>query len=1822
MSNIVAIVKSLVGQVFAISAEGLKRQIFEGERLLQGEQVMTGLAGEVTLQMANGELVNLGEGNTWQAGNAEAKETDSASDASLEQALAAGFDPTVDLEAPAAGPGATGGTGGAAGGGHSFVLLDETGQQLEATVGFETQGLGFANEGLDQELGATEEDANANAQINTPPTARPDIFTVNEDGSISIDVLSNDTDLNGDSLSISAVDGQPIAEGISVNVSNGSVTLTNGQLIFTPSANYNGPVSFAYTISDGVSTSTATVNGTVTAINDAPVITVTAAPALLENSATTGSVVATFTASDEEDGTPAVDFTPGSNADGYYALDGNNVVLTSDGAAFVQAGGTLPAVDLTATDSGSLTASDSDTPSVTAQNDAPVITVTAAPALLENSAAAGAVVATFTASDEEDGTPAVDFTPGSNADGYYALDGNNVVLTSDGAAFVQAGGTLPAVDLTATDSGSLTASDSDTPSVTAQNDAPLITVTAAPALLENSAAVGAVVATFTASDEEDGTPAVDFTPGSNADGYYALDGNNVVLTSDGAAFVQAGGTLPAVDLTATDSGSLTASDSDTPSVTAQNDAPLAVNDGPVAVAEDTAATGNVLDNDSDQENDALSVTQFTVAGDATVYSAGSTAIIAGVGSLLINANGSFTFTPAANYIGPVPTATYTVTDGSLTDTAELSFADVTPVNDAPTGSDGVISLNEDNSYSFSADDFGFADIDSGDSLQAVRIDSLPGAGSLQLNGATVNAGQVIALADLGNLTFTPAQDASGDDYTNLSFSVSDQAGQFATTSNTLTFDVAPVADAPVVIINVGAASASTTTITSANAATSGQGFTVQAFNADGSAGVISNNGSPSGFGVVGAVSGADSELGYANGQSERLTVTFDAPVASATVSFAWLNTGERATYNLFDSAGNLIGSNTVAGITDAVDPAITLTSSTGDAISRIEFTAPRGGDDYLINSIEFATSTSYPLTITATPSDIDYSESIASITVAVPAGATLSAGSANGDGTWTLPLSGSGSYSVVVDPTTQAVSISGLTMTLPGNPVGSLSVTVTATVQDGADTESNAATITIGDITAPETNDVSVVANEDSSPITITLNASDAESSIANFTITSLPTNGTLIYNNQSVLVGQAIPAIGNQANLSFLPNANWNGSTDFQYLSSDVAGNVDQTSATVSILINAVNDAPVNQLPASYTTNEDTALKLSGLSVSDADVASGLVSVTLAVTSGTLSAATANGVTVSGAGTGTLTLSGTLADINAYLAAPVTQPSYQPVADASGNVTLTMTSNDGGNTGAGGALTDVDTRVITINPIADAVPGSDVSVVIGTPVTNEISFTSDGGLTGKSEYTFGNGVTISTGGNGTFNWSGGNNLGVNGAGDNGTEAQRIEGNETINFSFPTGMQYMALKLKNSADDIVKVSSNLETADLAGQSTLSGSISTSSTSVVSSSNLKVELQLEVTNAGVTSTVTRVATVNSGGSWSVSLTGLTGTITKATLNATLDGGLFNQGGNESANVTYSLSADMSSLSIGLGAANAFGTNAKNNGFQIEYIATDPNSTGLTSFSYPVDVFAAVQDTVGTPEAITSLTLSDLPAGSSINVVLADGSYQEINANAQGVFDLSAHTSLLTTPTATSGTDKIYLVTSSALPSGFAPTLTLEINDGGNIAKTIIGGSANSTFVGGNGNDYISGGAGIDNINGGAGNDTLDGGVGNDILIGGEGDDILFGGAGADSFVWQAGHSGNDAIKDFSAGEGDRIDLRDLLQGENDGNILNYLRVDTLTSTLEISTTGQFNAGGSADVTIKLENGGVAVDLSSYGATSSDIVNSLIAGADPLVKVDHT
>ncbi|MGF6327681.1 surface adhesion protein [Pseudomonas sp. BS3782 TE3695] len=159
--------------------------------------------------------------------------------------------------------------------------------------------------------------------------------------------------------------------------------------------------------------------------------------------------------------------------------------------------------------------------------------------------------------------------------------------------------------------------------------------------------------------------------------------------------------------------------------------------------------------------------------------------------------------------------------------------------------------------------------------------------------------------------------------------------------------------------------------------------------------------------------------------------------------------------------------------------------------------------------------------------------------------------------------------------------------------------------------------------------------------------------------------------------------------------------------------------------------------------------------------------------------------------------------------------------------------------------------------------------------------------------------------------------------------------------------------------------------------------------------------------------------------------------------------------------------------------------------------------------------------------------------------------------------------------------------------------------------------NDTLLGGAGNDILFGQGGNDLLDGGKGNDILLGGSGNDSLVGGQGNDILIGGSGADTFIWKAGDTGSDVIKDFKASEGDRIDLRDLLQGETGSTIDNFLKITTVdgVSSLQISSGGKFNGADAAaaapDVTIKLEGNN----------WSSASINSLIAGSDPTIKVDH-
>src|SRR5205085_2883012 len=83
----------------------------------------------------------------------------------------------------------------------------------------------------------------------------------------------------------------------------------------------------------------------------------------------------------------------------------------------------------------------------------------------------------------------------------------------------------------------------------------------------------------------------------------------------------------------------------------------------------------------------------------------------------------------------------------LDQSANTMTINVNSVNDAPSGANNTVTTNEDTDYVFGTADFGFSDSD-GNNLQAVKITTLPLAGSLSNNGVAVTAGQFVSAADI------------------------------------------------------------------------------------------------------------------------------------------------------------------------------------------------------------------------------------------------------------------------------------------------------------------------------------------------------------------------------------------------------------------------------------------------------------------------------------------------------------------------------------------------------------------------------------------------------------------------------------------------------------------------------------------------------------------------------------------------------------------------------------------------------------------------------------------------------------------------------------------------------------------------------------------------------------------------------------------------------------------------------------------------------------------------------------------------------------------
>ncbi|PTA93648.1 hypothetical protein CWM66_06445 [Kosakonia sp. H7A] len=257
------------------------------------------------------------------------------------------------------------------------------------------------------------------------------------------------------------------------------------------------------------------------------------------------------------------------------------------------------------------------------------------------------------------------------------------------------------------------------------------------------------------------------------------------------------------------------------SITPVNDAPVISNTSvSKTFNEDSAQTFSVADfgfSDVDSSDTLQSITIVTAPTAGELFIDANNDGVRGGGDTLLG-NGSvvsaadiskLTFRPTANANGAgYASFTWQVSDGTaLSSNTGTMTLNVTPVNDAPIISNTSVSktINEDSAQTFSAADFGFSDVDNGDTLQSITIVTAPTAGELFIDAnndgvrgggdTLLGNGSVVSAADISKLIFRPTANANGTGYASFTWQVSDGTALSANTG-TMTLNVTPVNDAP------------------------------------------------------------------------------------------------------------------------------------------------------------------------------------------------------------------------------------------------------------------------------------------------------------------------------------------------------------------------------------------------------------------------------------------------------------------------------------------------------------------------------------------------------------------------------------------------------------------------------------------------------------------------------------------------------------------------------------------------------------------------------------------------------------------------------------------------------------------------------------------------------------------------------------------------------------------------------------------------------------------------------------------------------------------
>ena len=521
---------------------------------------------------------------------------------------------------------------------------------------------------------------------NAPPVANDDAVSTNTDTAVAVNVLANDTDANGDTLTITAVTSPTANGGTAVLNNNGTpADPTDDFIDYTPPAGFAGSDTFTYTIDDGdggtdSATVTVTVNNAAPVANDDAVSTNTdtaVAVNVLANDTDANGDTLTITAVTSptanggtavlnNNGTPAdptddfIDYTPpsgfaGSDTFTYTIDDGNGGTDTATVTVTVNNAAPVANDDAASTATNTLVSVDVLANDTDANGDTLTITAVASP-----TANGGTAVL------NNNGTPAdptddfIDYTPpsgfaGSDTFTYTIDDGNGGTDTATVTVTVNNAAPVANDDAASTATNTLVSVDVLANDTDANGDPLTITAVASPTANGGTAVLN-----------NNGTPAdptddfIDYTPPSGFAGSdtftYTIDDGN-------------GGT-----------------DTATVTVTVNNAAPVA-NDDAASTATNTLVSVDVLANDTDANGDPLTITAV-----ASPTANGGTAVLNNNGTPADPTDDFIDYTPPSGFAGS-DTFTYTIDDGNGgTDSATVT---VTVNNAAPVANDDAVSTNTD-----------------------------------------------------------------------------------------------------------------------------------------------------------------------------------------------------------------------------------------------------------------------------------------------------------------------------------------------------------------------------------------------------------------------------------------------------------------------------------------------------------------------------------------------------------------------------------------------------------------------------------------------------------------------------------------------------------------------------------------------------------------------------------------------------------------------------------------------------------------------------------------------------------------------------------------------------------------------------------------------------------------------------------------------------------------------------------------------------------------------------------------------------------------------